>query len=131
MDVPSPAVTTLQAGTPAIAIINLFDAHDEQGQEHLLELLTQVTERVMKHQPGFISANLHVSHPSPIAATRYVANYAQWSSVEAIYGMLGNPEAKEHMDWIEHHSDYRRVGAPFSLVSVIHPEPSFSHQPTS
>jgi hypothetical protein len=86
---------------------------------------------VMKHQPGFISANLHISHPSPMAATRYVANYAQWSSVEAISGMLGNPEAKEHMDWIEHHSGYRRVGAPFSLVSVIHPEPSLSHQPTS
>ena len=131
MDVPSSPVTMIQAGTPGIAIINLFDAHDGQGQEHLVELLSQVAERVMKHLPGFISANLHVSHPSPIAATRYVANYAQWSSVEAISGMLGNPEAKAHMDWIERHSGYRRVGAPFSLVSVIHSEPSPSHQPTS
>jgi hypothetical protein len=124
MDTPPASVTRIQAGTPEIAIINLFDAHDEQGQQHLLELLTQVTDRVMKHQPGFISANLHISHPSPIAASHYVANYAQWSSLEAIRAMLSNPEAKEHMDQIEHHSRYRRIGAPFSVVSVFHPEPS-------
>ena len=123
MDTPAPLVTMIQAGTSDIAIINIFEAHDEEGQQHLIELLTQVTDQVMKHLPGFISANLHVSHPSPMAPSYYVANYAQWSSVEAIRAMLGNPEAREHMDLIEHHFGYRRIGAPFSVISVIHPEP--------
>jgi heme-degrading monooxygenase HmoA len=46
----------------------------------------------MKHQPGFISANIHKSFDG----TR-VVNYAQWRSREDFEAMRRNPEAGSHM----------------------------------
>ncbi len=50
------------------------------------------TEEVMRHQPGFRSANIHVSTDS----TR-VVNYAQWDSENAFNAMLANPTTQQHM----------------------------------
>lgn len=47
----------------------------------------------MKHQPGFISANIHRS----LDGVR-VVNYAQWKSKEAFENMLQNPEAQRHVN---------------------------------
>ncbi len=44
----------------------------------------------MRHMPGFISANLHVS-----ADRRHIANYAQWRSRADYDAMLKNPECFE------------------------------------
>ena len=46
----------------------------------------------MQHQPGFRSANIHVSTDR----TR-VVNYAQWDSAEAYQAMLADSTAREHM----------------------------------
>ncbi len=46
----------------------------------------------MSSQPGFVSANLHVSGDK-----KHVANYAQWRSQADIDAMMGNPEARVHM----------------------------------
>ncbi|MBA3844477.1 MAG: antibiotic biosynthesis monooxygenase, partial [Actinobacteria bacterium] len=44
------------------------------------------TEETMRHLPGFVSANLHLSRDR-----RYVANYAQWRSQEHFDAMLKHP----------------------------------------
>ena len=46
----------------------------------------------MRHLPGFVSANIHLSTDR----TR-VVNYAQWESAEAYSAMLADPTAREHM----------------------------------
>ena len=46
----------------------------------------------MQHQPGFLSANIHLSSDR----TR-VVNYAQWRSAEHYRAMLSDDTAREHM----------------------------------
>ncbi len=58
----------------------------------IVELLRQATEDVMRHIPGFITANIHVSTDG----TR-VINYAQWRRAEDFRAMLADPAAREHM----------------------------------
>jgi quinol monooxygenase YgiN len=72
-------------------LINVFAVARER-QDELVELLDRATEEVMRHEPGFISANIHKS----LDGTR-VANYAQWETREDFEAMLGNPAAQEHM----------------------------------
>ncbi|WP_235624107.1 antibiotic biosynthesis monooxygenase family protein [Mycolicibacterium goodii] len=69
----------------------MFTVEPERSRE-LVELLSRATEDVMRHVPGFISANIHLS----VDGTR-VTNYAQWESVEAYQAMLADPTAGEHM----------------------------------
>ena len=62
-----------------------------QGRE-TGRLLHTATENVMRHQPGFRSANIHLSTDG----TR-VVNYAQWDSAEAFHAMLADPTTQQHM----------------------------------
>lgn len=84
-------MTTIQQHTPIATLINVFTVEPERARE-LVELLSRATEEVMRHVPGFISANIHLSTDG----TR-VTNYAQWDSVEAYRAMLADPTAREHM----------------------------------
>lgn len=52
----------------------------------------EATEKAMKRQPGFVSADIHKS----LDGTR-VVNHAQWRSEEHFKRMMDNPEAGEHM----------------------------------
>ena len=65
----------------------------------------------MQHQPGFVSANIHVSTDG----TR-VVNYAQWESAEAFQAMLADPGPRG--------STWRRPPAAgarsFRSASVLH-----------
>jgi quinol monooxygenase YgiN len=74
-----------------VTLINVFTVAPEH-QERLIDLLDRATEEVMRHLPGFVSANLHKS----LDGTR-VVNYAQWESRAAFEAMLANPEAQRHM----------------------------------
>jgi quinol monooxygenase YgiN len=58
----------------------------------LINVLVDATRKVMRKQPGFVSANIHRSLDG-----RRVTNYAQWRSREAFEAMLQNQEAAEHM----------------------------------
>lgn len=84
-------MTTIQQHSPIATLINVFTVEPDRSRE-LVELLSQATEDVMRHVPGFISANIHLS-----ADGTRVANYAQWQSVEAYKAMLSDPAAREHM----------------------------------
>ena len=84
-------MTTIAAHSSHATLINVFVVEPERAAE-LAEFLTQATEDVMRHQPGFRSANIHVSTDG----TR-VVNYAQWDSAQAYADMLANPQARGHM----------------------------------
>jgi quinol monooxygenase YgiN len=83
--------TTISKDQPVVTLINTFTVAPER-QEELVNLLVEATENVMKHLPGFVSANIHRGLDG-----RHVANYAQWRSREAFEAMLRNPEAQAHM----------------------------------
>lgn len=57
--------------------------------EDLMELLQQAYESFVRHQPGFVSAALHVND----AQTR-VANYSQWRRREDFLAMLRSSEMR-------------------------------------
>jgi quinol monooxygenase YgiN len=84
-------MTTIERHGPHATLINVFTVEPEQASE-LAELLGEATEKVMRHVPGFVSANIHVSTDG----TR-VVNYAQWASAEAFRAMQSDPTAAEHM----------------------------------
>jgi quinol monooxygenase YgiN len=56
----------------------------------LLEELQAAYAEVIRHQPGFIAAGLHVND----AQTR-IANYSQWARREDFMAMLRTPEMRE------------------------------------
>jgi quinol monooxygenase YgiN len=71
--------------------INVFTVEPARAAD-LAAVLRTATEKVMRHQSGFRSANIHVSTDG----TR-VVNYAQWDSAEAYSAMLANPTTQQHM----------------------------------
>jgi heme-degrading monooxygenase HmoA len=84
-------MTMIRAGAELVTLINVFTVQPER-QQQLIDLLIEATEAVMRHQPGFISANIHRSFDG-----QRVTNYAQWHSREDFEAMLRNPEAQAHM----------------------------------
>jgi quinol monooxygenase YgiN len=84
-------MTTLRENDFSVALINTFFVKPGKAEE-LLQVLITATDEVMRHQPGFISANLHIS----LDKTR-VVNYAQWRSKEDFERMQSNPDARPHM----------------------------------
>ncbi len=46
----------------------------------------------MRHLPGFVSANLHISQDK-----RHVATYAQWRSQHAVDAMMANEDPQTQM----------------------------------
>ena len=59
-------------------------AHD------LMEALQAAYAEVIRHQPGFVAASLHMND----ARTR-IANYSQWRRREDFQAMLRTPEMRE------------------------------------
>ncbi|MBJ7336286.1 antibiotic biosynthesis monooxygenase family protein [Mycolicibacterium sp.] len=84
-------MTTIDRHGPHATLINVFTVEPQHAAE-LAALLDDATEKVMRHVPGFVSANIHVSTDG----TR-VVNYAQWETAEAYRAMLADPVAREHM----------------------------------
>lgn len=84
-------MTTIERHGPYATLINVFTVAPERASA-LAGLLDDATDKVMRHVPGFVSANIHVSTDG----TR-VVNYAQWESADAYQAMLADPTAREHM----------------------------------
>jgi quinol monooxygenase YgiN len=84
-------MTTIEQNSGYATLINVFTVEPDRAAE-LAEVLSTATEAVMRHQPGFRSANIHVSTDG----TR-VLNYAQWDSAEAYRAMLCDPTTQGHM----------------------------------
>jgi heme-degrading monooxygenase HmoA len=84
-------MTSISEGAPVVTLINVFTVAPER-QQQLVELLERATREVIRHQPGFVSANLHVGREGD-----RVANYAQWASEEDYRRMLADPGCREHL----------------------------------
>lgn len=84
-------MTNLDPADGYVVLINTFTVDPENADE-LLDELAQATDHGMSQQPGFISANLHLSQDR-----RHVANYAQWRTQADLNAMMADPAAQEHM----------------------------------
>jgi len=84
-------MTTIDTTNTHATLINVFTVEPDKARA-LADLLERATEETMRHVPGFISANIHVSTDG----TR-VVNYAQWASAETYEQMLRDRSAREHM----------------------------------
>lgn len=89
-------MTTIEQHSDYATLINVFTVEPSSAHQ-LADLLHHATDEVMRHLPGFRSANIHVSTDG----TR-VVNYAQWDSAEAFAAMQANPAAREHMSKAAH-----------------------------
>lgn len=79
--------TVISAESPILTFINVFSV-EPANQQRLVELWQQATEHVMRHLPGFISANVHRS----LDGTKGI-NYAQWETADAFNAALKDPDA--------------------------------------
>ncbi|MGI8582728.1 MAG: antibiotic biosynthesis monooxygenase family protein [Chitinophagaceae bacterium] len=84
-------MTTIDSNKKICTLINVFTVEPEKLLE-LFELLKDATENVMSKQPGYISANLHISDDK-----KTITNYAQWASLDNFQNMLKNAEGQAHM----------------------------------
>ena len=105
--------STINADTRLVTLVNIFTV-DPANQEHLIELWQRATDEVIRHLPGFISANIHRS----LDGTK-VVNYAQWNSREAFLAMLNDPASSARL------KELADIGtaAPVlcEVVSIHHP----------
>ncbi|MFJ1763297.1 antibiotic biosynthesis monooxygenase family protein [Amycolatopsis sp. NPDC088138] len=85
------ATTTIDTEAKLTTLINVFTVEPARQRE-LVDLLAEATEATMRHQPGFVSANIHAA-----ADGTRVVNYAQWESADAFRAMLADPACQEHM----------------------------------
>ena len=83
--------TMISADGGHLTLINVFTC-PESRQEELVAALEKATVEIFRHQPGFISANIHAS----LDRTR-VVNYAQWARVEDFDATGAVPEVQAHM----------------------------------
>jgi quinol monooxygenase YgiN len=85
-------MVTITKDNDVVTLINVFTVAPED-QQRLVDILIDATQKVMRKQPGFVSANIHRS----LDGTQ-VTNYAQWRSREVFEAMLQNQEAAKHME---------------------------------
>ena len=78
-------MTAISPGTKVVTFINVFTV-EPSDQVKLIELLTNATERSVRHAPGFVSASLHRSLDGA-----KVTMYAQWRSIEDYEAMRADP----------------------------------------
>lgn len=79
---------TIDAKTEIATFINVYKIEPAR-QAELAMFLSEGTDRVFRHQPGFVSVSIHRS----LDGAR-VVNYAQWKSKEDIDRLMKNPEAQ-------------------------------------
>jgi quinol monooxygenase YgiN len=84
-------MTVLDPTAGHLVMINTFIVEPSRAEE-LLAALSRATDAGIRQRPGFVSANLHVSHDKC-----HVANYAQWRSKQDLDAMLQDPAAQVHM----------------------------------
>lgn len=82
-------MTTISQDFSGQTVLTTFEmtpgtAHD------LMDALTDAYDQFIRHQPGFISAGLHMND----AQTR-IANYSQWRDRKDFQAMLRTPEMRE------------------------------------
>lgn len=80
------ALTHLDLEAGYVTIVNTYEVDPERAEE-LLDFLVESGRTTLRHVPGFVSANLHVSFDS-----RKIVNYAQWENEAAIAAARDNAD---------------------------------------
>jgi quinol monooxygenase YgiN len=75
-----------------VTFINVFSV-DPANQSQLVQILTQVTETIVRHKSGFISASLYRSIDG-----KKVTMHAQWESSEAYQAMRDDPAPRPYLE---------------------------------
>jgi tetracenomycin F1 monooxygenase len=86
-------MATISQSAELFTLVNVFNVAPE-SQKELCDHLAQVTEELIRHMPGFISANFHLSHDG-----KHVVNYAQWKSEADFRVMHTDPRLQEHFNY--------------------------------
>lgn len=84
-------IATINSHIDLITLINVYEVEPEK-QADLVRLLAEVTDNVIRKQPGFISVCIHSSLDG-----RRVVNYAQWASKEDFDGFMKQPETQAEL----------------------------------
>lgn len=101
---PQGDVTVLDPAAGRVTIINTYAVEPERADE-LVAFLIESTRSVVRHVPGFLSANLHVA----LDRTQ-VVNYAQWASREALAAARENQQVAALMQ------EQLRIAKSFSPI---------------
>ncbi len=82
-------MTTITPDFSGQTVLTTFEMTPGTAQD-LMDALSDAYEKFIRHQPGFISAGLHMND----AQTR-IANYSQWRDRKDFQAMLRTPEMRE------------------------------------
>jgi quinol monooxygenase YgiN len=74
-----------------VTLINVFTVESE-NQQRLINLLTEITERSVRHAAGFLSARLHRS----LDGTK-VTMIAEWRSIADYEAMRADPTPRPYL----------------------------------
>jgi C-6 monooxygenase len=77
-------LTILDVSSGYATTMNTYNVSPDRI-EKVLEYLIRSANSVVRHQPGFVSFNFHVS-----ADRTQIVNYGQWRSIEVLAGMRQN-----------------------------------------
>jgi quinol monooxygenase YgiN len=108
----APSETVIRANDGTVTLINVFDV-GASNQQALVDLLTEGTENVIQHRPGFISVNILASNDG----TR-VVNYAQWRSQDDVKATMADPDAQGYARKVAELAQAKPH--VYSVVSVHH-----------
>lgn len=104
-------MATISVPSKVYTLVNVFTVAPEH-QAKLYEHLVDMTEDVIKHFPGFISANIHLSHDGA-----HVVNYAQWDNEDSFRAMHADPRLQEHFSFCRSISTPTSIPCDVSYVS--------------
>ena len=83
--------STLDPSTGYLVVINTYSVEPDRVED-LLNALVLATNEVLRHVPGFISANLHISSDGT-----HLVNYAQWESGDLLKAAGKRPDVAERI----------------------------------
>ena len=101
------AESTIRADDKGAVLINVFTCTPE-NQQRLVEAWQRGTDDLMRHLPGFVSANIHRS----LDGTK-VVNYAQWQSREAFQATLRDPAVTAYF------AELAEIGTPDPVLTEV------------
>jgi len=93
-----------------VTLINVFSV-EPGGQEKLMEILKEGTEKLFSRQPGFISTSIHKSPDG-----RRVVNYGQWKSIKDIEAYRTKPEVGEYLKRVRELAQFESIVCDVSYV---------------
>ncbi|GHO85629.1 antibiotic biosynthesis monooxygenase [Dictyobacter formicarum] len=113
-------MTRIAKDRPVITVVSVFTV-EPKNQQRLLNILIKATNVVIRHMPGYVSANFHQSLDG-----RNVVNYAQWRSQEDIEAMMRDATVQEFMQEVN-----KLATVASQLYRVAYTDEVFQRPPTA